>query len=517
MEQIQKKKETFLCGAAFLFFILVTAHKLTNAPLWFDETVEYWYSKVMVGTLPFEESANMYQRIISTYQPPLYNVVMYFWLKFSDSEWWFRFFGVFMGLIGMIGLYKTVHKIANGYIAALAVFFSTCVYQLAYYWQECAEYCLMLGSLFWAVYFWFCLIEKPTKKNIVCFTISAVIPVYSQYGAAFPVIAMAVVALVYVITLKDRETLVTILVADVAALLIAALPLYLFFLKRQIVNQQGGEVSLKDVSFVGGIFQDFFYNLRAVFKWNFFSYYSETAVTIFFVIILLVIIITTVLSKNVVVKWFSITNIIAWFLYYIAVKLGVYSYGNFGSRYNLFFIPVWIILIFSVATEFPSVLARYLPQKVEIKALLAGVGICFILCFSYFGWTSKLQNNWRKTEDCRGVVKAWYEAGAEELNTIIYYGADCGFAYYVRQEKQYNESTENNVHYMQWYRDKSEDEYKEYVDSIYEDGWPDELYVVVSHIRDDLNTFLASIVSNGYEREDIYSNNNSYLIRLSKS
>ncbi len=73
--------------SGFSFFVLITAHKLTNAPLWFDEAVEYWYSKVMVGELPYDGYTNMYQRIVSTFQPLLYNVIMYFWLKISDSEW----------------------------------------------------------------------------------------------------------------------------------------------------------------------------------------------------------------------------------------------------------------------------------------------------------------------------------------------------------------------------------------------------------------------------------------------
>lgn len=90
--------EEIVVGFAFTFFFLVTCYKLTNAPLWYDETIEYWYSKVMVGSLPWDSMnsvdshfENMYQRIVSTFQPPLYNFLMYFWLKISSTEWWFRF------------------------------------------------------------------------------------------------------------------------------------------------------------------------------------------------------------------------------------------------------------------------------------------------------------------------------------------------------------------------------------------------------------------------------------------
>ena len=176
MDRWLRRNEKLLCWFAFAFFIFTATYKLTNAPLWFDETIEYWYSKSMIGELPFQNAgrSNMYQRIVSTYQPPLYNVIMYIWLKAGESEWWFRFFGVVMGFAGMIALYKTMCKIKNINLAVLAVVFSACVYQLVYYWQECAEYCLMLGMLFWTIYFWFCLMENPAAKNIICFTVFAV-------------------------------------------------------------------------------------------------------------------------------------------------------------------------------------------------------------------------------------------------------------------------------------------------------------------------------------------------------
>ena len=81
----KKHRESILLGGVFLLFLIISTYKLTNASLWFDESIEYWYSKIMVGELPFESSGtvNMYQRIISTFQPPLYNVLMYFWLKIS--------------------------------------------------------------------------------------------------------------------------------------------------------------------------------------------------------------------------------------------------------------------------------------------------------------------------------------------------------------------------------------------------------------------------------------------------
>lgn len=522
MNQFREKSEKILCGAAFCFFIVVVTYKLTNAPLWFDETIEYWYSKIMFGKLPFDGagiatgSSNMYQRIISTYQPPLYNVLMHFWLMIGDSEWWFRFFGVAMGFVGMIALYKTVCKIGNAYLAALAVVFSTCVYQLVYFWQECAEYCLMLGSLFWTIYFWVCLIENTGKKEIICFTISAIIPVYSQYGAVFPVAAMAISAFVYVLLHKNREQIITIVISDCIALIVAALPLYFFFLKKQMLSQHGGsEIIVQNISFTNGIIRDMLHNLKEVFKWNCFSYYNDLFIKVFLIIILLMILFVFIFSHNNKTKLLIAINLVTWILYYFSVKAKLYSYGNFGNRYNLFFIPMWIIMGFAIGIEIYSIISQYNLKNIKFEWYYTGICICFVLCFSYLGWVSKLQNNWGK-ENCRGAVNAWYSAGADNSNTIVYYAADSGFAYYIRQSSNFTTTIEANVNYMYWYRDRSVDEYREYVNSVFGNTWPNEIYIVASHPRDDMNVLVSSITNEGYNREDLYSQG-AYLLRLTKS
>ena len=69
---------------------------------------------------------------------------------------------------------------------------------------------------------------------------------------------------------------------------------------------------------------------------------------------------------------------------------------------------------------------------------------------------------------------------------------------------------------MYWYSDRSVDEYREYVNSVYGDIWPDEIYIVASHTKDDMNMLVSSITNEGYNREDLYSQG-AYLLRLTKS
>lgn len=523
MKEYLKKGEKYIVGFVFLLYLSVTSYKLTNAPLWFDETIEYWFSKNMFGELPFESvgtagSVNMYQRIISTFQPPLYNFVMHFWLKFGDGEWWFRFFGVAMGFLGMIAVFKTVKKIGNAYIASMAVFFCSFVYQLVYYWQECAEYCLMLASLFWTIYFWFRLMEQITPKNIILFTVSAIIPVYSQYGAAWAVAGMIVAAYIYVLRSKNKTCIMTVHVSYAAALIVFALPLYFLFLKKQMLIQQRGEIALQAVDWNMSLLHDMIHNFKVVFQWNFAASFSDAAINICIVVSSFAVLFVLFAGKNNVIKTFVAVNIFTWLIYYFSVKTYLYAYGSFGNRYHLFLIPMWIILFFAVGINLYQMMAdRLLENKNVFPFCFAIICACFIFGISFFSWNKTIKYNWDK-ENIRGAVEAWYAQNAETSNTIVYYAADSGFSYYVKINDNYTEQTEDNVNYMPWYREKSPGEYLAYVKSIYQDVLPGEIYIVGSHTRDnvDFNALVDAIISEGYGREDLFSSN-AYLVRLTKT
>ena len=88
MNKPGRDKEIIFVGAAFAFYFFIVMYKLTYSSLWIDETIEYWYSKYLFGTLPYETSSlSMYSRIISTFQPPLFNVILFsfYYLKCKET------------------------------------------------------------------------------------------------------------------------------------------------------------------------------------------------------------------------------------------------------------------------------------------------------------------------------------------------------------------------------------------------------------------------------------------------
>lgn len=508
-------------GLIFTVYFLVTCHKLINASLWYDETIEYWYSKRMFGTIPgISDLPNMYERIISTFQPPLYNFVMHFWLKISDGETWFRFFGVLMGFIGAIGIYKAIKTYGNDMIALSTVVLSIFTYRMVYYYQECAEYCLLLGIIPWCLYFFIRLMQKQNKFNIIIFTILCVLAVYSQYGAAFPVIAMCLCSLCFICLKQNKSAIVVLSISYAAALIVTALPLMFLFLKPQIMNQHNENISINNLMSSKWI-TDLPNDLLDVYKWNFMPFASDFCVTISLIAGICIIIFSLFLG-NYIVKCLIIFNIITWLCYYIAVKLGLYAYGNFGNRYNLFFIPVWIVLIsisiLSIWRKIDSYeckkqkVAQLIKKLSNTKHLYLGMCLAILLCFCISNWNN-INANWIK-EDIRGAVDKWYEIKGFEQPTLVYYAADSGFAYYVQNHRQGNLYNECFVKYMNWMRDKNVDEYISYIDEIYQRTLPDELLIVASHYRDDLNILVQSFTRRGYISENIFDSNGAKLIRL---
>lgn len=510
-----------LTCAAFLFYLLITCYKLTDAPLWFDETIEYWFSRLMKGSLPFvtngtEGTTDMYHRILTTYQPPLYNVLMFFWLKISESEWWFRFFGVLMGLLGNIAVYRTVKRHGSEYAAALAVFFSSCIYISLYYMQECSEYCLMLGTLSWTIYYFFEVIRERSTKNIVLFTVSSILPVYSQYGAAFPVAAMLFVAYVYVLTGKERKAAVRMTASYLTALVVAAIPLIVFFLAKQMAGIQG-EAGGSGVSLGGNIVVVFFKSFITVIWWSIFGGCSNAVTFVIASFFLASLLVAVVFSRKMHIRLLVAINAVTWIVYFIAVRSGLYSYGMFGNRYNLFFIPLWVVTIFLVAQEIPEIARERLPERFRAAGrIYCVIGVCLVVCFMYSNWHRKIRNN-RTKEDMRGAVAAWVECGAKDSETIVYYAGDSGFAYYVRHADDYREEWERNVRYMAWESDLSKEGFDGYLSALYGEEEPQEIYVIGSHIRDDLYTMLAVLANRGYTTESVFSGYKATLVRLRKN
>ena len=506
-------------AGAFAVFLFVALHKLTHASVWLDEAIEFWYSRIMTGPLPYESAASatsgMVERINSTFQPPLYNFLMFFWLQISTSQWWFRFFGVLAGLAGMIGLYRTVQRISGSvYASSAAVFVSAFVFQLDYYWQECAEYCLMLAAVFWALYFWICLLKAPSRKNIVGLTVLSVIAVYSQYGAVFPVCMMLVSSLIVILREKKKELTLTLVISWGCAFLIAAVPLILFFFLPQITQQHSGGFAADGVRFRGNPLSDFIRGIAATFKWCV-SFFLPDAATIVLLVLFTAFAAYMFFRGSRFLKTVIACNALLWLVYYLALKLEVYAYGLFGTRYSLFYIPCWLVTAAAMLYEAAGLLkARKKQGKTGPVKGFAIVTACFCLLFCFVNWHFALRDNWEK-EDNRTATETWIRENPEGKETVVYFGAAAGFAYYLRNLSAAPEEMEKSIHYMDWsLRNRTNEEYDAYFTSLFGDRWPEEVFFVSQHAGEDRDIMLQRFTERGYRTEEL---NDRFVVRLTLS
>lgn len=509
-----RRRRNVLLFVSLAVLFLVGIHKLTNASLWFDETIEYWNSKIMVGTMPWRaDTTSMYERIIATYQPPLYNIVMFFWLQISSTDWWFRFFGVLAGVIGGIGVFKAVEKMWNAYAAAISVLVLACTLRYIYYMQEAAEYTLLLAALGWFCYGWLCLLENPTWRAVLRYLLVCCVAAYSQYGAVLPILTFSLVAFVVFLFRKDKGALCRVSIGYVCAALFAALPLWYFFIRRQMAHQQ------EDVAHAFVLSRNLLVDLYAAFSsvMSFNLGYSGPLLTCLAAALVLFVLF---FAKKSLSRVLIIANIFCFLLYYVLVKMSIYAvdwrkYGTFGIRYSLFFLPLWIPTIFCLLGDVCAALRAWHPavkQFYRFEGLLLGAAL--FVCLT--GWY-RIKPNWQK-EDIRGAVAAWYAVSGPDTDTLISLGGRSGFYYYTSISPRYDDNDYDNVvQISKPLEGASWIESNTYFDELYGDIWPQELYFVQSHMVGGEDTILELFQEKGYEQIEIFSGYDAQLVYLTKT
>lgn len=461
-----KKKEWWISHVSGLLFIFVSVfyfiiacYKLTYAPLCYDEAIEFYYSlHLFSAEVPGYGVANMYQRIISTFQPPLYNFLMFFWLKINQSEWWFRFAGVAVGYIGMLGVYHSVRHIVNYKYATIAALMYSCTYEVVFYIRDCGEYNLLLVFLPWTIYFFLCVLEKKSWNSIILFIIFSVLPIYSQYGAIFVVIPMLLLVFIDTVFSKDWKKLKKLSIGYICAFTFTAIPLYVFFLKPQIAASQriiANKVT-DNVSFIHNTsLMDFMKNMFDCFKYHIIGGKlgnNPAIVPILIILIFLLFCLSVYLffiSKSKISKNLIYLNCISAGLFYIAAKTKIYAYpiyawvnwNSFTNRYSFFFIPIWIISI----TIFIYFFICSLPKS-DIKRIMIKIIFVIFLLYCIFGTLNIASSHGIKYgSNYRQLVNEWFNLKCYESKTIIESWNAPLFFYYLTKHKDYVADMDNDI------------------------------------------------------------------------
>ncbi len=495
--------------ASFVYYWVMALYKLMDAPIWQDETMEFYCSIPVKGAIKgITQYETMYERMANIQQqPPLYNWVMCLWLQISEDGWWYRFSSVIMGFIAVIGLYLVMKKLCSKWTAILSVFTFSSIYIVMYYMKEASEYSMLIMFLIWTVYLYLHIIEKATVKRVIVFTVLCVANIYTHYGAAFVMVPMAVQLFFYYMKNKDWKALKASAISYIVAAIGAGIPLVLLFLLPQTKNSNSTLAADKAIEITGNnIILDFFDSMMWVLRWCMLDYDRDWekltwAIWIILFAVIIIGIITYRCTKRKELKMFINCNIGMYLIYYVLTTLNFYGYGWFGNRYNMFILPMWFILIVTLLYEFLHILAENGKEWMRKLMPIMQVGLVLIaLLFSCYG-VKRINDHWMKM-DLRTVADEWYERDGYNIPTYVNFHQRYAFVYYFTHDDAYTEDKWDNVYCSQNLEslNYSDEEWLEFLQTeVYPDGLPKQLYVVSGQV----DTIARALESYGYEIEKL--------------
>ncbi|MFG6342659.1 MAG: glycosyltransferase family 39 protein [Lachnospiraceae bacterium] len=495
--------EWVTAGVAFIYYWIMALYKLTDAPIWQDEAMEFYCSLPVKGAIRgVTEYATMYERMAYIQQqPPLYNWFICLWLEVSHGEWWYRFSSVLMGFGAAAGIYLVIRKLCNRYMAAFCVVIYASIYILMYYVKEASEYTMLIMFLAWTIYLYFHILEKATVRRALGFTALCVIDVYTHYGAVFVVVPMALQLLFYYARSKEWAAFKAALASYIAAAAGAGVPLVVLFLVPQSTNAVSTLGIDKPIEITGNnIVLDFFDSMMWVLRWCMLDYDRDWdkltwAIWIILFALILMGIFVWRRTRRRCVRQFINCNIGIFMIYYVLTTFNIYSYGWFGNRYNLFIFPVWFILIALMIYESFDILKDWKWTRYFRYAVVVGM-----LLFCCYG-VKRIHNHWAKM-DLRTVVATWYADEGYELPTYVNFHQRYPFVYYLTHSAAYSEDKWENIYCSQNLEslNYSGEEWIAFLETeVYPDGLPQKLYVVSGQF----DAAARALVDYGYEVEAV--------------
>jgi hypothetical protein len=476
----------------------------TKTGLWYDEGVEYFYSKKLTGNVPGGfETTNMYERVLHTYQPPLYNVLMHIWLFFFDTEFMFRFFGILVTMIGAIGCYCTLNLLSRNKLWSLTglslYIFS---WGISYYGLECAEYNLMICFISWTIFFFFKSMDGPRLRDIICFFVFASLSVYTQYGAAFLVVGMYVALFGRAAVSKNRKMMKWLLISTGITLLVAVLPLMFAFLIPQMTRQ--GSVTVSHRPFLkNGFINDFLFGIKRTME----SMFGEKIIKGIIILMLVCLAALFIDFKRMIAP--TVAMAVTWVLYFIAVATSLYGYNdwnedslgtmNLGGKYSFFMMPFIVIML---CCGLMIVGERLHDKAAKLMIPWAILILGFICYFCYIGIKEIDVVGWRK-DDVREATLAWYEDEAYNSRTLVHQWDDAVFHFYLSHDDRYKSVYEEDIIAADvWIRTADEEEMREQLKSM---GVLDymEFYYVAPYYG-SIDAFVKVVREAGFRTERLY-------------
>ncbi len=465
------------------------AFGLAIRPLWFDEAIKYWAA--------YAPLAQFSQSMKTVLDPPLYSLLLHFWMLGSQDEFWLRYLSLVLSLIGILGSMALVRKLLGPLAALMAGLLLAVSPPDIRYAQELGQYALMAALLPWNLLFLDFAHGGRGRSWWTLWSITAVLLCYTHYGAGIIVLATALMTLLASLRSRRGAAARTEALSAFAACLLV-LPL-LYLVPRQL---SGFFTSPADAFHVAAVPLKTEIWRSAQLGSQLLVYYLMglqgtawpwPAVPEWAVAGLALLVLgygLWVARRTSLTRWL-IGSVL---LYYISSRASFYP---FSYRYSLILAPFIVAGLAGGLTR--------LPRSLGALALSAMLLICLLVPRE-------------APEDLRSIVSYWNEHREPGEATYVYGGAAAAFRYqlglatpnaaaFAAQRQRacwaralWNRSgcSEPDIYYGEWIRALDGPAKRASLLATL-GGTPDRLWLVFSHISQGEDRALVSALANDYE------------------
>ncbi|MGQ9492177.1 MAG: glycosyltransferase family 39 protein [Anaerolineae bacterium] len=172
-----KRREWISLLLILIIGALLRLYALSAESFYFDEVYSVWAARHSIGWL-FSLST---QRIF----PPLYYMLLHFWLVFGESEFSVRLLSVTLGLISIVGVYTLAKQLFDAQVGLLSALLLTISPLHLWYSQEARMYILVLTLGLYSAYFMLLALQKGQYWHWLAYVLSTAMAMNTHYFILF--------------------------------------------------------------------------------------------------------------------------------------------------------------------------------------------------------------------------------------------------------------------------------------------------------------------------------------------
>lgn len=422
--QEQRSEETksavVIIASVLVLALALRIWQINARGLWFDEAYEFWASVV-----PFK---HVFSVVSKSFQPPLYNILLHFWMKLGHSETWLRMLSVLLDLLGILATLLLCLKAFNRKATLIVGLNLAVMPALIRYSQEVGEYALWLCCMQWLCYFMFLAYHEGKLKHWLLLSLFSLFAWYSHYGAFVLIAAAYLVLFLLLVTKNERSAYKKILLSASLTILGALLVVPTLLAQTKAMGSGTKILGGTALALLRKVFTGFFDSLNFMFTGFPFTRISQWIPWIM-ITVLIAIGLWVWIKQGKKGLYYPLFLIVTFIVYTILIVPGYYGHGSFGFRYGLVLLPPLMLFFGNIIYE--------LTQKKNwfryTVALLLTVSFLLLSAYSLPNRSISEKNrglsSWPETSDLRVVMAEWQQKRTEDSYTIITFGEIQSFGY----------------------------------------------------------------------------------------